>query len=245
MRTNKHWLALIVAGILLAVFLPGALTSAQTSPNEAISSTRAATADDHPLTNNIVIDGVFTGVLIDSDGTLSGGIGVTNTIAKGFIELKKFDVVDKILYQDKNGSQRADAGDAYWIDDGDGVFDRDDREIVGNPTLGNPGKPVNALKPYEEIAVAYNDAEINDNNQYNDGEDIYMVDSVDEFRGAMQRVIYDPLNLGSGQVLAHIYIANNTNTVFMHNDFIVDTEAVWIDGAVSYTHLTLPTKRIV
>ncbi|RLC92953.1 MAG: hypothetical protein DRI77_12350, partial [Chloroflexi bacterium] len=189
-----------------------------------------ASAAAYSLTDPIVIDGVFTGALIDGDGTDTAGAGSAHPTK--FVEQKKFDAADNVCYQDTNGSGQADAGDAYWLDDGDDNYDVGDAVIVGAPVLG-AGARVDALAG--ETAIAYNDAEINDNNQYDDGEDIYLVDSESEFRGAMQRIVYDPLYPGSGQVLAHIYIANTTDTVFMHNDFIVDTESVWIDDGITNT----------
>lgn len=187
---------------------------------------RALLADSHPLTDPIVVDGVFTGVLIDGDGTATAGIGSAHPTK--FIEQKKFDPVDRVYYQELDGTTGASAGDAYWIDDGDGTFEGSpaDAVIAGAPADGTAGTRVDALAG--ETAIAYNDAEINDNNRYDDGEDIYLVDSAGEFRGAMQRVISDPFR--PGQTLAHIYIANNADTMFMHNDFIVDAESVWIDG---------------
>jgi hypothetical protein len=174
-----------------------------------------------------VIDGVFTGALIDGDGTATNGVGRAHPTK--FIEQKPFDAADNVCYEDVDGDGQAGAGDAFWIDNGDGVYDQDeDAIIVGSPTPG-AGTLVDALAG--ETAVAYNDAEIDDNNSYDDGEDIYLVDSEGEFLGApIQRVVYDPLVPYNEEVLAHIYIANTTNTVFMHNDFIVDSESIWIDG---------------
>jgi hypothetical protein len=180
-----------------------------------------------PPTDAIVIDGVFTGVLLDSDGSLSNGVGDAMTIAPGFVELKPFDDVDRIYYQDSNGTGHLDAGDALWIDTANNArFDSTDKVVLGDPATAS-GILVSALKG--ETAIAYNDAEINDNNAYNDGEDIYLVAS-SEFQGATERIVYDPHFPGEGRPLAHLYVTRDADTVFVHNDFLVDAGPVWIDG---------------
>ncbi len=226
--SKKRWFAAAAAVLLptlalfTLLFIAGASDSYPVLAAAETPAPHAANAIPTP-----VIDGVFTGELIDGDGTATDGIGTPHPTK--FIEQKEFDLADNVYYQDTNGTGRADAGDAYWIDDGDGMYGGSDAVIVGTPIPG-AGIPVNALAG--ETAIAYNDAEIDDNNRYDDGEDIYLVDSVGEFRGAaMQRIIYDPAYPPTlTRVLAHIYIANTTNTVFMHNDFIIDPASVWIDG---------------
>jgi len=215
-KRSRLWhISAILVGILLVTgWIP------QAAPAPAALGPSAS----HPLTDPIVIDGVFSGALIDGDGSLTSGIGAAHPTK--FIEQKKFDAADNVYYVDMDGDGFASAGDDYWLDNGDGTYGAGDAVIVGAPIAGAVGTRVDALAG--ETAIAYNDAEIDDNNYYDDGEDIYLVDSAGEFRGAMQRIIADPLN--PGQALAHIYIASVTDTVFMHNDFIIDTEAVWIDG---------------
>ncbi len=182
----------------------------------------APQAASHPLTDPILIDGVFSGPLIDGDGSASAGPGTAHPTK--FVEQKKFDAADSVYYDDVDGDGLAGVDDAYWIDDGNGQYgDADDVLILGSPVTGTL---VDALSGV--TTIAYNDAEIDDNNRYDDGEDIYLVDAVAEFRGAMQRVVPDPLY--PDQTLAHLYIASVTDTVFMHNDFIVDVESTWIDG---------------
>ncbi|HNT75351.1 MAG TPA: hypothetical protein PKH77_10065, partial [Anaerolineae bacterium] len=184
-----------------------------------------------PPADMIVIDGIFTGSLLDSDGSLSNEVGDASTIAVGFVELKLFDDVDHFYYQDSNQTERLDVGDAFWIDSTDnGYFDvgSADRVVLGVP-LPRPAKGIRVSALRGEIAIAYNDAEINQNNAYDDGEDIYLVAS-DEFQGATERIVYDPRYPGERRVLAHLYVVSDADTVFVHNDFLVDAEAIWIDS---------------
>ncbi len=222
---------LVLALALMALVLTAAMGHAR-SPASSVSpaETTQTAAVPYAFTGFTLvtptIDGVFSGALLDGDGTASAGAGAAHPTK--FVEQKPFDAADGVYYQDTDGNGFASAGDDYWLDDGDGIYGGPpgDAVILGAPLLGGAGSPVDALAG--ETALAYNDAELADNNRYDDGEDIYLVDSAGEFRGAMQRIVYDPLN--PGQVLAHVYVANNADTVFMHNDFMVDAEAVWIDG---------------
>lgn len=182
-----------------------------------------------PPTDTIVIDGVFTGDLLDSDGTLSHGVGDAGTVARGFIELKPFDDADRLCYQDSNQTERLDAGDALWLDgNANDRFDSLDKILLGNP-LPYPatGTLISAL--HGATTIAYNDAEITLNNAYDDGEDIYLIAS-SEFQGATQRIVYDPRYPGERRVVAHLYVTQDEHTIFVHNDFIVDAAATWIDG---------------
>ncbi|HDQ72499.1 MAG TPA: hypothetical protein ENN19_10435, partial [Chloroflexi bacterium] len=211
---------------LLARWMPAVDNKAAAAGKAVRKETAAATVA--ALTDRIVIDGVFGGDLIDGDGTATPGVGSAAPFT--FIEQKLFDAADMVYYEDLDGNGAAGAGDAYWIDDGDGIFSSTlDAVIVGSPTEGVAGTLVDGLAG--ETAIAYNDAEIADNNRYDDGEDIYLVDSHAEFMGAMQRIVYDPFR--PGEVLAHIYVANTTNTVYMHNDFIVDAASIWIDDGIT------------
>ncbi len=55
-----------------------------------------------------------------------------------------------------------------------------------------------------------------------------VVDSVNEFRGADQLLVPDP-NDPNGPAIAHIYIEQDANYLYFHNDFLVDADAPFYD----------------
>ncbi|MBN2005614.1 MAG: hypothetical protein JXA21_19810 [Anaerolineae bacterium] len=213
MKKHTQWLAGLIIGSIILSALGQNLPIA--TAQEGVS---------------VVIDGVFTGTLLDGDGSLSDGPGNAAPPTQTFVELKKFDAADCIFYQDDNGNTQADATDHYWLDtECNGSFNPNtDRAILNNPNPGSSGLALDFLQGVTHLA--YNDVEFNENNRYDNGEDIYFVDDQHEFQNANERIVYDPLISDNKRVLAHLYWFSDAGATYVHNDFIIDTEAIWLDG---------------
>ncbi len=232
MTTRTRWLAVLIIGsmVLGAGGINLLRVTAQVSALSGDGPASVAVTQAHPLADSIVIDGVFTGQLLDGDGSFSDGPGEAAPLTQTFVELKKFDAADCIFYQDHNSNSRADAADAFWLDgECNNVFNPiTDRVLLSSPDVGSAGFPLDFL--LGSTYLAYNDAELDDNNRYDNSEDIYFVDNQGEFQGANERIVYDPLFLDNTRALAHLYVLSDAGVTSVHNDFVIDTEAVWVDS---------------
>ena len=140
------------------------------------------------------IDGPFTGLFVDGDGTLSPGPGLQNPLS--FVVEKQFDADDNVYWHDPTVGLTAfttwnPATMSLWRDgNDDGIFQTGlDAVIAGVvPISGTHGLELNGLalfpsgsSPLGMSPFVYNDAEFiydtppKANNRYDDGEDIFYV----------------------------------------------------------------------
>ena len=202
------------------------------------------------------IDGPFTGQFVDGNGTLPGA-GLQNALS--FVVEKQFDAADNIYWFDPAGltplgyQSWQPATMTLWLDtNDDGVFQTSDLIIVGAPLIsGTPGLELNGLtllpagfSPLGASQFVYNDAELiydvpgKANNRYDTGEDIFyigqfasgpaLVDRVAEFRGGQHFLAPDPDD-PNGPPIAHIYLTQDPNYLYFHNDFLVDADSPFYD----------------
>ncbi len=233
MVPRARWLAvLMICSMVLGAFggnLPAVTAQPGDWPGDGQATVAAKQA--HPLADSIVIDGVFTGQLLDGDGSFSDGPGDASPPTAAFVELKKFDAADCVFYQDQNKNTWADATDPFWMDvTCNAIFNpTTDMVLLNAPSIGSAGLPLDFLLGVTYLA--YNDAELGtNNNRYDNSEDIYFVDNLGEFLGAAERIVYDPLSPDANRVLAHLYILSDAGVTSVHNDFIIDAEAAWVDS---------------
>ena len=199
------------------------------------------------------IDGVFTGQFVDGNGT-TPGVGTQDSLA--FVAQKPFDAADNVYWFDPASFFRSwqPATMTLWLDgDDNGVYQTapfTDAVIAGTtPTSGTTGSELNGLagfptglSPLGFSPFVFNDVEFiysapsKANNRYDNGEDIYYVgqyaappvsvDSVAEFRGGLQLLVPDPED-PLGPAIAHVYIEQDADYLYFHNDFLVDAESAF------------------
>lgn len=202
------------------------------------------------------IDGPFTGRFVDGNGTLPGP-GAQDALS--FVVEKLFDAADDVYWFDPAGltplgyQSWQPATMTLWLDtNDDGLFQFTDLIIAGAPIIsGTPGIELNGLTPlpggFSPLGASqfvYNDAEFiydtpgKANNRYDDGEDIFYigqfaagpvtVDRVAEFRGGDHFLALDPDD-PNGPPIAHIYLTQDPDYVYFHNDFLVDADSPFYD----------------
>lgn len=214
-------------------------------------ATTAYTFTGTPLVTP-TIDGPFTGQFVDGNGTV---IGSGTQHALSFVVEKQFDAADNVYWFDPSLSYRSwqPATMTLWLDSNDdGVFQFTDLIIAGGPIIsGTPGLELDGLasfpggfSPLGTSQFVYNDAEFiydvpsKANNRYDDGEDIFyigqfaaglaLVDRVAEFRGGDHFLALDPDD-PNGPPIAHIYLTQDPNYLYFHNDFLVDADSPFYD----------------
>ncbi|MBP7686509.1 MAG: DUF11 domain-containing protein [Thermoflexales bacterium] len=224
-------------------------------PPARIQSTTAYSFTGSPLVTP-TIDGPFTGQFVDGNGTLIGA-GLQNPLT--FVVEKQFDAADNVYWFDPAGLMPfgyqawQPATMTLWLDtNDDGVFQFTDLIIAGSPIIsGTPGLELNGLaslpggfSPLGASQFVYNDAEFiydtpsKANNRYDDGEDIFyigqfasglaLVDRGAEFRGGDHFLALDPDD-PNGPPIAHIYLTQDPNYLYFHNDFLVDADSPFYD----------------
>ena len=99
------------------------------------------------------IDGVFTGLFVDSDGTLTPGAGVKDPLA--FVDEKQFDALDNVYWHDPTGLFRTwqPLTMTLWLDgDDNGIYQTapfTDVVIAGViPISGTSGSELNGLSAF-------------------------------------------------------------------------------------------------
>lgn len=224
-------------------------------PPARLQATTAYSFTGAPLVTP-TIDGPFTGQFVDGNGTLLGA-GLQNALS--FVVEKQFDAADNVYWFDPAGlmpfgyQSWQPATMTLWLDtNDDGVFQFTDLIIAGAPIIsGTIGLELNGLAPLPggssplgASQFVYNDAEFiydtpsKANNRYDDGEDIFyigqfasglaLVDRVAEFRGGDHFLALDPDN-PNGPPIAHIYLTQDPNYLYFHNDFLVDADSPFYD----------------
>jgi len=233
----------------------GVMNAALRFPPTHVQATTAYSFTGSPLVTP-TIDGPFTGQFVDGNGTLNGS-GLQNPLS--FVVEKQFDAADNVYWFDPAGlmpfgyQSWQPATMTLWLDNNDdGVFQFTDLIIAGAPIIsGTPGLELNGLAPFPggfsplgASQFVYNDAEFiydapsKANNRYDDGEDIFyigqfasgltLVDRVAEFRGGDHFLALDPAN-PNGPPIAHIYLTQDPNYLYFHNDFLVDADSPFYD----------------
>ena len=224
-------------------------------PPARLQATTAYSFTGAPLVTP-TIDGPFTGQFVDGNGTV---VGSGTQDALSFVVEKQFDAADNVYWFDPAGltpfgyQSWQPATMTLWLDSNDdGVFQPSDLIIAGAPIVsGTPGLELDGLASlpggFSALGTSqfvYNDAEFiydvpsKANNRYDNGEDIFyigqfaagpvVVDRVAEFRGGDHFLAPDPDD-PNGPPIAHIYLTQDPNYLYFHNDFLVDADSPFYD----------------